>query len=124
VAGLNRVVGAAHDGRWTSDGLEFAASADGEAIAAVFPPTAVHFETGEPAPGEWVARVARLEQTPAGVRVRTADPDVAIDVTADRAAALGLAPGLAVRLRVDPAEVRLLPALDSAGDSDQTPPAR
>jgi molybdate transport system ATP-binding protein len=56
--------------------------------------------------------------------VRTAEPEVAIDVTADRAAALGLTPGLPVRLRVDLAEVRLLPALDSAGDPDPTLPAR
>jgi molybdate transport system ATP-binding protein len=127
VAGLNRVVGAVQQGRWKRDGLEFAASVDGYAIAAVFPPTAVHLDVGEAlaaAPGEWLARVVRLEQTPAGVRVRTAEPEVTIDLTADRAAALGLTPGLPVRLRVDLDEIRLLPALDSAGASDPTFPAR
>ncbi len=137
VAGLNRVIGTSRGGSWSRDGLVFDASIDGASIAAVFPPTAVHLETvpvagpeaRETAAGQWLARVVRLEQTPAGVRVRTADPEVAIDVTADRAAALQLAPGLAVRLRVDRAEVRLLPAqdappVDSAGDPDPTLPAR
>ena len=130
VAGLNRVVGTARDGRWRRSALSFAASVDGEAVAAVFPPTAVHLEVeAEPTSpgsgeGEWLARVVRLEQTPAGVRVRTAEPEVAIDVTAGRAAALGLTPGLAVRLRVDAAEIRLLPVLDSASGQDPTLPAR
>ncbi len=98
-------------------------------MAAVFPPAAVHLEAAgsesrASGDGEWLGRVVRLEQTPAGVRVRTAEPEVAIDLTGDRAAALELTPGLAVRLRVDPAEVRLLAPLDSAGDQDQAPPAR
>jgi molybdate transport system ATP-binding protein len=52
----------------------------------------------------------RLEQTPAGVRLRTADPDVAVDVIAERATGLGV--GDAVTLRLDPADVRFV----SAGD--------
>lgn len=130
VAGLNRVLGSSQDGRWHRDGLVLPAAVDGEAVAAVFAPTAVHLEAWDAprAPTgvtrEWRARVVRLEQTPAGVRARTADPEVAVDVTADRAAGLGLAPGLVVRLRVDPAQVRFLPAVDSAGDTDPTLPAR
>ena len=113
VAGLNRVLGTARDRRWTRDGLTLPASIDGEEVAAVFPPTAVRLEAAgaeRPASGdgEWLGRVVRLEQTPSGVRVRTAEPEVAIDLTADRAAALELTPGLAVRLQVDPAEVRML----------------
>jgi molybdate transport system ATP-binding protein len=90
--------------------------------AAVFRPSAVRLERAEAdtwtgalrlAPldtvGEWLARVIRLEQTPAGVRVRTAAPDVAVDIAADRVAELALAPGVPVRLRVEPADVRLVP---------------
>ncbi|MFH8249188.1 sulfate/molybdate ABC transporter ATP-binding protein [Microbacterium sp. B2969] len=79
--------------------------------AAVFAPGAVRLERASDRDaasgvGEWIATVVRLEQTPGGVRVRTSDPDVAADLTADRAA--GLAPGARVRLRVDPADVRFL----------------
>ena len=127
VAGLNRVVGAIRDGRWVSDTLVLragdAASAlrDADAVAAVFRPSDVGIERAEAdtwtgalrleragAAGEWLARVTRLEQTPAGVRVRTADPEVAVDVTADRVAELGLSPGVPVRLRVAGADVRLV----------------
>ncbi|GAB3602742.1 sulfate/molybdate ABC transporter ATP-binding protein [Microbacterium aureliae] len=126
VAGLNRVEGVVRDGRFApASGVPIGAVAasglpDGPA-AAVFPPAAVHLSRtdaptwtaalrlGElPAPGEWLARVTRLEPTPAGVRVRTADPDVAVDLPADRAAALDLVPGAPVTLRVDSGEVRLV----------------
>jgi molybdate transport system ATP-binding protein len=50
----------------------------------------------------------RLEQTPAGVRVRTAEPDVAVDLPASRAA--GLEPGAALTLAVDPSSVRFVEA--------------
>ena len=53
--------------------------------------------------------MTRLEQTPAGVRVRTAQPEVSVDVAADRAAELGLAPGVAVRLSVAAEDVRIVP---------------
>ena len=123
VAGLNRVDGHAAEGEWVSGELRVEASVTGDA-AAIFPPSAVHIDgvdastwTGalrlEAAPtgrGEWLARVVRLEPTPAGIRVRTADPDVAVDVTADRAAELGLANGLPVRLRVEAAAVRIVRA--------------
>ncbi|KJL41507.1 sulfate/molybdate ABC transporter ATP-binding protein [Microbacterium trichothecenolyticum] len=76
-------------------------------LAAVFRPSDVRVVDGAPSgAGEWTAHIVRLEQTPAGVRVRTADPDVAVDVTADRAA--GLAPGDPITLRVDPADVRFV----------------
>lgn len=127
VAGLNRVVGSLQAGRWVQLPLTIAAGeaasvhADDTALAAVFRPSAVRITdvvadtwTGalkldrEPFDGEWLARVTRLEQTPAGVRVRTADPEVAVDVTADRAAELRLAPGVPVRLRVEASDVRLV----------------
>lgn len=124
VAGLNRIVGAVADGRWTNGSLSLPVTglADGES-AAVFAPSdvrlagveattwtaALRVEASPAPPGEWLARVVRLEQTPAGVRVRTADPDVAIDVTAGRAAETALGPGAPVRLAVDVARVRFLP---------------
>jgi molybdate transport system ATP-binding protein len=99
----------------------------GATLAAVFAPGVVHLERGEEAAawtaaraeasaptgarrGEWSARVVRLEQTPAGVRVRTADPEVSVDLPADRAVETGLAPGVAVRLRVDAGDVRFISA--------------
>lgn len=123
VAGLNRVNGHAADGEWVAGALRVEASVTGDA-AAIFPPSAVHIDgvdastwtgalrlpvrpTGR---GEWLARVVRLEPTPAGIRVRTTDPDVAVDVSADRAAELGLTNGLPVRLRVDAAAVRIVRA--------------
>ncbi|KAA9108483.1 ABC transporter ATP-binding protein [Microbacterium rhizomatis] len=98
--------------------------ADGERLAAVFRPGAVRLEalpdaswTGAlrlaadtpPAPGEWLARVVRLEQNLGGVRVHTAAPPVAVDIPVDEAAALRLATGTIVRLHVAAADVRLQP---------------
>jgi len=109
VAGLNRVVGQVDTARWRAGGLALAASAPhaaGEA-AAVFRPGDVRILDRPPSgPGEWETRIVRLEQTPAGVRVRTADPDVAVDLPASRAA--GLEPGTTLALAVDPADVRFL----------------
>lgn len=121
VAGLNRVVGAVRDGRWVSGPVVLdargAASAlhDAAQVAAVFRPSAVRMDRADdPADphetGEWSARVTRLEQTPAGVRVRTAEPEVAVDVAADRVAELALAPGTLVRLRLSAADLRLVAA--------------
>ncbi|MFB8385679.1 sulfate/molybdate ABC transporter ATP-binding protein [Microbacterium sp. NPDC055910] len=111
VAGVNRVSGRVRDGRFVAGGLEFAASgiADGPA-AAVFAPSRVQIARTDGSPaktGEWLARVARLEQTPGGVRVRVVGPDVAIDVSTDRAIDLGLASGRDVVLRVAAEDVRL-----------------
>jgi molybdate transport system ATP-binding protein len=137
VAGLNRVVGrvvapappqapgtaagaaagVAPTAIWRADGLALAASTalrPGEA-AAVFRPGDVRIVDGEPrGPGEWRARIVRLEQTPAGVRLRTAEPDVAVDVPAGQAA--GLDAGAAVTLRLEPADVRFLDGGDDAAN--------
>ena len=127
VAGLNRVDGSRSGGRWRRDGMVLAAGGEASAssgvdeIAAVFRPSVVGISRAEAdtwtgvlrltpqvGDGEWLARVTRLEQTPAGVRVRTADPEVAVDVPADLVAELGLTPGLPVRLRVAAEDVRFV----------------
>ena len=113
VGGLNRVTGTTDAATWRAGGLVLPRPAVpvGAARAAVFRPGDVRIVDAPPAgPGEWTARVVRLEQTPAGVRLRTADPDVAVDVVAERATGLGV--GDAVTLRLDPADVRFV----SAGD--------
>lgn len=122
VAGLNRVVGAVVDGWWRAGGLALPArgAAAGDAVA-LFRPGAVRLDTLPDgtgtgalrlaaAPGEWVGRVSRLEQTVAGIRVHTAEPAVAVDLPSDLVAELGLAAGRPVRLRLDVDAVRLLPA--------------
>ncbi|MFK4837569.1 sulfate/molybdate ABC transporter ATP-binding protein [Microbacterium sp. ZW T2_14] len=113
VAGLNRVVGTLEpaDSTWRAGDLALPHAAERRhpSLVAVFRPSAVRVIDGPPrAAGEWRARILRLEQTPAGVRIRAADPDVAVDVAADHAA--GLAPGDTITLRVDPADVRLVGA--------------
>lgn len=124
IAGVNRVVGTAHNGLWTGGdpvvllaagdtASRTALSTDGAPIAAVFAPSAVRLtrtddRTPAPsAPGEWIGHVVRLEQTPSGVRVHTAAPAVAADMTPDAVAALSLRPGAAVRLAVSAADVRI-----------------
>ncbi len=132
VAGVNRVVGTVASDVWRAGELRLPASGPASAggavsegrVAALFAPPAVTLEplaehtwtaalrvAGEArgaAMGEWIARIERLEQTPAGVRVHTADPAVAVDVTVEAVAAQGLRAGRPVRLRVSPAAVRLI----------------
>ncbi|MET0736389.1 MAG: ATP-binding cassette domain-containing protein [Microbacterium sp.] len=147
VAGLNRIPGTAKGGVWRGAGggsevvlaaadatSRAAASVDGVALAALVRPGDVRIERAEDTTwtgalrlaraseaevGTWLARVIRLEQTPAGARVHTAEPAVAADVPAEAVAALGLAPGVVVRIRIEPARVRLTPVVDSARDPDK-----
>ncbi len=124
IAGVNRVVGIARGGLWTGGVAAVALvaadaasrallSQDGAPVAAVFAPSAVRLTRADeqaapaPGPGEWTAHVVRLEQTPSGVRVHTAEPAVAADLTPDAVAALSLRPGVAVRMAVAAAEVRV-----------------
>ncbi len=146
VAGLNRVLGRLDGGRWRADGIVLDAAdaasrrlPDG-AAAAVFPPAAVRVSRTDAATwtgalrlarherdGEWLARVTRLEQTPAGVRVRTEPPAVAVDVPAHIAAELDLHPGTPVLLSVRADDVRLqatAEVLESPGEPDPPVPAR
>lgn len=116
IAGLNRVVGLAQGGVWRGEGISLAVSTAtapaGSALAAVFRPGAVRISRGEPDPAGWTARVTRLEQTPAGVRVHTGVPgdhEVACDLPIDAVTTLGLAPGEVVALSVAPDDVRLVP---------------
>ncbi|GAA1930305.1 ABC transporter ATP-binding protein [Microbacterium aoyamense] len=120
LAGVNRVVGRADGGRWRAGSgaqMELAAmDADGAPLAALFRPADVVVEPAGEAQsvvaGSWEARVVRLEQTPAGVRVHTTAPAVAVDVATDAVADQRLAPGTAVRLRVDAADVRFVPCAE------------
>ncbi|MGZ0712975.1 sulfate/molybdate ABC transporter ATP-binding protein (plasmid) [Coraliomargarita sp. W4R53] len=146
VAGLNRVEGVMLGDEWTSGPLRVnplgtcsPASNHSAPSTAIFSPAAVHLEPIEattwtgalrlPAraqfrDGEWIARVTRLEQTAAGVRVRTAKPEVIVDVSADRIAGLGIAPGLPVRLRVAASDMRFIAPLDSPSDPHSPLPHR
>ncbi len=136
VAGVNLIHGVAHAGHWRAasaspevliasadDASMAAAATDGAPVAAVFRPSEVRLEravestwTGalrlaaeeRATPGTWLARVVRVEQTPVGARVHTAEPAVAADVAAEAIVESGLAPGVPVRVSVDPAAVRLL----------------
>ncbi|MGC5171376.1 sulfate/molybdate ABC transporter ATP-binding protein [Microbacterium sp. DT81.1] len=134
VAGLNRVEGTSHAGGWRGgsprapvffEGVDAASRAaaapDGVPLVAVFRPGAVRIDqppgpagvaraaTDRTGAGSWLARVVRLEQTPAGVRVHTAEPAVAVDVPTTTAAELRLTAGAPVRLRVAASDVRLQP---------------
>lgn len=127
VAGTNRLLGVAAGGGWslaTAAGTVVlraedpdsrrAASADGAPLAAFVRPASVHLAPVEDAeadaavtgPGTWRSRIVRLEATPSGVRVHTAEPELSAEVPADAVAAWGLAPGAPVRLTVPPHAVR------------------
>ena len=90
VSGLNRVVGAVRGGAVVERGDVARPSARRGAATwprssrrgpfSSSPPSPPRVRTA-PAQGEWIARVTRLEQTPAGVRVRTAEPEVAVDLS-------------------------------------------
>ncbi|MBU4465677.1 MAG: ABC transporter ATP-binding protein [Actinobacteria bacterium] len=146
LAGLNRIDGFASGGAWSKGGVVIDAAdaasrgiaqVDGAPLAAVFRPGSVTLARAEAdtwtgalriapsaRPGEWLARVERLEQTPAGVRVRVAEPAVAADLPVDAVAALGLAPGVPVWVWIDPADVRFQRLVDSRNDSHSTLPPR
>jgi molybdate transport system ATP-binding protein len=121
------------DGAWEAGGVRIPGSvaphlADGDPVAAVFAPGAVRLARSGPADADagpvapaasatWTARVRRLEPTLAGVRVHTVDPPVAVDVPLDAMAAAGLETGTEVVLRLDAADVRILPDRVSAMSS-------
>ncbi|WP_307219350.1 ATP-binding cassette domain-containing protein [Microbacterium sp. SORGH_AS_0888] len=101
-AGLNRVAGLA-----------------GQPGVAVFPPSSVRLSAAGPdvsgAHGSgargigWRARVVRVEQTLGGVRVVTAEPQVACDLTLEEWARHPFAPGDDVHVSVDAGRLRSLP---------------
>ncbi|MFT4051328.1 MAG: ABC transporter ATP-binding protein [Microbacterium sp.] len=126
IAGLNRLVGHVTGGLWHApcdDGelvFDVPDAVPASAVIALVRPADVRLEpvaapsrpdASRPpaARGSWLARIVRLEQTPAGARVHTAEPAVAVDLPADAVAALDLSPGTVVRLRVDAAAVRFVP---------------
>jgi len=69
----------------------------------------------EPEPGEWLARVVRLDSAPDGALVVTDAPRVAAWVPADRVARLRLAPGDPVRLSVPAHRVRIVAGVRRSG---------
>lgn len=111
-AGLNRVSGTLERGAWRSTGTS-TGDVGASAAALVFRPTDVRLTVaptvvpdGDPC---WRARIVRLERQPVGVRVHTVAPEVAVDVSVDVVADLGLVPGAAVWLQVDREAARLVP---------------
>ncbi|MFV0426512.1 MAG: sulfate/molybdate ABC transporter ATP-binding protein [Beutenbergiaceae bacterium] len=113
VAGLNRLSGQVRNGRFVAGAVTMPLApglvrSDREATA-VFRPSDVHVHEGEAVMDEgWRTQVAGFEITPGGVRLRVVEPDIAVDVTADVAAALELRPGAPVALSLDPGAIRLL----------------
>ncbi|RLK52930.1 sulfate/molybdate ABC transporter ATP-binding protein [Microbacterium telephonicum] len=121
-AGIGRVEGQVAAGIWTGGALSVPASGvpEGSAVALVRPdaitvePVAESSWTAalrlapQPAAGEWLTRIVRIEPTPSGARLHTSEPDLAADVSLDDIAAHAFAVGRPVRLRVDPRAVRLL----------------
>ena len=117
LAGLNRVVGMSRSGHCVADGVRFAGDngahvPDGQAVAAVFRPADVRVAEPGPAPDgtSWTARITRLEQTVAGVRVHTEAPGVAVDLATDALTEADLRPQASISLHIPARRVRLLPA--------------
>ncbi len=118
LVGVNRLEGALEGDRFTADGVVLAVSAGigirGRDLAAVFAPSAVRLgqdddsSTVAAGAGEWTARIVRMQQTPAGVRLLTEPGAVVADVSVRDVAAAGLAPGREVRLRVAREDVRII----------------
>ncbi|WEK61824.1 MAG: ABC transporter ATP-binding protein [Candidatus Microbacterium colombiense] len=111
IAGVNRLPGFASDGGWRGGEMRLVsadpssqalAAADGGALAAVFRPEDV--QVVAESPDAWHTGILRIEPTVAGVRVHTAAGAVDMAV----ADAIGLAPGMSLHLRIEPAHVRFV----------------
>jgi len=120
LAGVNRVPGRISAGLWRAGGLRLPATgfADGDAVALI-PLGAVRpllsgdeNDAGDAAASDaewtWTSPVVRVEATTTGARVRMADPGILCDVPIAAIAGGALAEGDLVRLRIDPAAVRLI----------------
>jgi molybdate transport system ATP-binding protein len=120
-AGLNRVPGSTRSGVWHSEFGRLRLADERSAVtpdgptAAVFRPAEVSLRAlqaeADAAMTGWPARVVRLERHPAGGRVHTAEPDVAVDVDAADIARASWEPGDEVWVELRPAAVRFVPAL-------------
>ncbi|RZI95311.1 MAG: ATP-binding cassette domain-containing protein [Microbacterium sp.] len=117
VAGLERVEGRVRGGVWTANGGAFSLPARGARegrCAALFPPASVALEPHSDGLAEghddaaWIARVSRVEQTPAGVRVHTSQPDVAVDLDIAAYTHHRLRTGASVRVWITRDAVRLV----------------
>ncbi len=120
IAGTNRLVGVAEGGCWRAGAAVLAPgtplpAAEGQPLIAFVRPGAVQIASADlPAPpdaaGSWIARVRRLEQTPAGASVHLSEPRLAADIPAEALAAQRLDPGTEVRVAVPAGAVRFAPA--------------
>lgn len=120
IAGTNRLPGRADGGRWRSGGAVLAPGgplpvAEGAPLIAFVRPAAVRIDpassSADPgSAGTWIARIVRLEQTPAGARVHLAEPALAVDIPTEVIAEQWLDAGAEVRVTVPAAQVRFAPA--------------
>ena len=114
IAGVTRVVGRVEGGVWRAGRLSLPAPAcpAGAAIATIASGAVALLDAlpAEP-PGRvvWTARVTRIDATPNGARMQTADPDVAVDIAAAAFAQRRLSIGDEVMLALDPDGVRIAP---------------
>ena len=112
VAGVERVIGVASEGRWRRGDVTLASAdaaslalvpADGAALAAVFRPEHVRvIDDDARVANAWSTRIVGREPSLSGVRVQTELG--AVELSVDDAA--GRAPGDPIRLRVEPEHVR------------------
>ncbi|WP_298744805.1 sulfate/molybdate ABC transporter ATP-binding protein [uncultured Microbacterium sp.] len=113
IAGVSRVPGRVGGGMWRAGRLALPAPslADGAAVALV-PTGAVRLAPRERAASDalavWTATVTRLDATVGGVRARTADPALGVDLPVSAVTDGALRIGGDVRFEVDPAHVRLV----------------
>jgi molybdate transport system ATP-binding protein len=119
LAGVNLVTGVFErdgslrmpDGRRFSGRILGAQPAPGAAVSAVFRPSALRVSAaaaGEMRSNSWGARVAALEPSSGGIRLRLAgDPDIVAEVSPVDVAEQSLVVGSAVRLSVAEADVAL-----------------
>jgi molybdate transport system ATP-binding protein len=117
VAGVNRVDGHVKGSEWRADAGSLAiplpqvsSAAVRHPSAAVFRPADVRAFVAEPSGGQvaWPARIVRIERQPVGVRIHTAEPPIAVDLTAEDFATNALHAGQEVWLAVRYDAVRLI----------------
>ena len=115
IAGVSRIAGHVHEEVWHAGRLALPAPGcpAGDAVASIAAGAVTLVTATGAAPlGRvvWPARVMRIDATVAGARLQTADPAVAVDLSAAEFAARRLSVGDEVLLAVEPGGVRVAPA--------------